>query len=245
MNLEGDYLEAKTLSERIAAEFPPPRFYVEKSREVALSQELFLAHPAVQAALQVILEREDRLGHGISHVRKVAVDAGALVFIENGDSHQAERLVFLAHLAGVLHDIKREERDHAQRGAEEAERVLSAFDITPPESRAVVQAIRNHEAFKPAEPLDDPSYQLLSDALYDADKFRWGPDNFTDTLWFMVAPRKVPLDTLLQHFIPGLKGIERIARTFRSATGKAYGPDFISLGLEIGRRIYDELKAGR
>jgi hypothetical protein len=39
-----------------------------------------------------------------------------------------------------------------------------------------------------------------------------------------------------------MKGIEKITQTFRTPTGKEYGPDFISRGLEIGRRLYTELK---
>ena len=149
--------------------------------------------------------------------------------------------MLLAHLAGVLHDIKRMEPEHARRGAEEAEAILQEFELEEKERKAIVQAIRNHEAFKPAEPLEEPSLQVLSDALYDADKFRWGPDNFTETVWMMVAPMNVPLDSLLDYFMPSLDGIERIAGTFRTRTGREYGPDFIVRGLEIGQRIYQEL----
>ena len=35
-----------------------------------------------------------------------------------------------------------------------------------------------------------------------------------------------------------VEGIERIRSTFRTPTGKTYGPDFIDRGLEIGRRLY-------
>jgi hypothetical protein len=188
--------------------------------------------------------REDRLGHGLSHVRKVAVDAGALVIIEGGGigaGPNLERRVVLVHLAGVFHDIKREEPEHAQRGAKEAARILKTFDVDGTEARAIVQAIRNHEAFKPAQPLDEPSLQVLSDALYDADKFRWGPDNFTETVWVMVALRQVPLSKLMDRFVPGMKGIEKISETFRTRTGKKYGPDFIARGLEIGRRLHQAL----
>ena len=58
----------------------------------------------------------------------------------------------------------------------------------------------------------------------------------------MVARKKVPFPTLLDHFIPGLKGVERIVKTFRTRTGKKYGPDFIERGLEIGRQLFAELQ---
>jgi hypothetical protein len=90
-------------------------------------------------------------------------------------------------------------------------------------------------------PLDDPDWQLLSDALYDADKFRWGPDNFSEMLWDMVARRNVPLSAVLGRFLKGMEGIEKIRETFRSETGRRYGPDFIDRGMEIGMRLYEEL----
>ena len=242
--LEGEYLEAKNLSDRIAAEVDQPRFYRDKVDEVESSREFFENNEMVQAAMRIVEDRADTFGHGLSHVRKVAVDAGALVIIEADEDQAAEdveRLMLLAHLAGVLHDIKRMEPEHARKGAEEAEIILQEFELEEKERRAIVQAIRNHEAFKPAEPLEEPSLQVLSDALYDADKFRWGPDNFTETVWMMVAPMDVPLDSLLDYFLPSLDGIERVAGTFRTRTGREYGPDFIVRGLEIGQRIYQEL----
>lgn len=244
--LEGEYLKAQKLSERIASEVEAPRFYVDKVDEIEASRIIFEGHPMTQACLAIVEARADRFGHGLSHVRKVAVDAGALVIIEMGESEPQEvrnRTLLLTHLAGVLHDIKREEPDHAQRGADEAQAILADFDIEERERMAIVQAIRNHEAFKPAMPLDDNSLQILSDTLYDADKFRWGPDNFTETVWMMLAPAKVPLALLMDHFIPSLEGIERITETFRTPTGREYGPDFIARGLEIGRRLYWELSS--
>jgi hypothetical protein len=38
-----------------------------------------------------------------------------------------------------------------------------------------------------------------------------------------------------------MEGVERIRETFRSETGRHYGPDFIDRGMEIGRRLYAEL----
>jgi hypothetical protein len=242
--LEGEYLEAKMLSDRIAAEMEQPRFYLERGNEVESSRAFFENNEMVQQAMRIVEDRADAFGHGLSHVRKVAVDAGALILIEADEKEPAEdveRLMLLAHLAGVLHDIKRMEPEHARRGAEEAEMILREFDLEDKERRAIVQAIGNHEAFKPAQPLDDPTLQVLSDALYDADKFRWGPDNFTETVWMMVAPMNVPLSSLMDHYMPSLKGIERITDTFRTRTGREYGPDFIVRGLEIGQKIYEEL----
>lgn len=245
ISLEGEYREAQRISEEIAAALEPPRFYREKAKEVKLSLDLLQLDPLVAKALDLIAYRENHLGHGLSHVRKVAIDAGALVLIEGEAVMEGEilrRQVTLAHLAGILHDIRRAEKQHALRGAEEVARIIIDFDLNAMERESVVKAIGNHEAFRPHQPLANPRAQLISDALYDADKFRWGPDNFTETVWMMVAPFKIPLATLIDHFLPSLRGIERIKDTFRTETGREYGPDFIDRGLELGMKLYEELK---
>ena len=78
----------------------------------------------------------------------------------------------------------------------------------------------------------------LSDCLYDAEKFRWGPDNFTDTVWDMVAVHNPPLSDFIKYYPRGMRGIEKIKTTFRTATGKIYGPQFIELGITIGNMLY-------
>ncbi len=242
--LKGEYAEAQKLCKRLASEVEPPRFYVDRKEECEASRRAFESDPMVRRAIAIVKEKGDALGHGLSHVRKVAVDAGALVLSEMDQCARDEersRALRLAHLAGVLHDIRREQPDHAQRGADEAEAILEDFDLEERERAAIVQAIRNHEAFKPTVPMGNPSLQLLSDALYDADKFRWGPDNFTETVWFMLAPFEIPLTALLGHFETSLGGIAKIKDTFRTPTGREYGPDFIAKGLQIGERLYEEL----
>ena len=57
----------------------------------------------------------------------------------------------------------------------------------------------------------------------------------------MVAPYKIPMTALLGHFETSLEGIVRIKDTFRTPTGKEYGPDFIARGLLIGEKLYEEL----
>ncbi len=96
----------------------------------------------------------------------------------------------------------------------------------------------------PADASAGRTAQLLSDALYDADKFRWGPDNFTETLWAMIAHRGIPLQALLPRLLPGIEGIGKIRDSFRTPTGREYGPDFIDRGLTIGRRLHAALTAG-
>jgi hypothetical protein len=236
---------AKRISEEIAVSFGLPRFYVEKAREVDISRKVFEEDPTIRKGLAIMESNRGNYGHGLSHARKVAIDAGAIIIIDNSsvgqESKLSKRLLLLAHLAGLFHDVKRSSPNHAQAGAEEAELILKDFDITDQERRVITDAIRNHEAFQPFEDIDSPPARLLSDALYDADKFRWGPDNFTEMLWDIVIPLKVPLEKLLEHFMPGMKGIEKIGKTFRTRTGKEYGPDFIDRGIKIGTELYASL----
>lgn len=244
MSLSQEYLEARAIAQRITAEVGEPVFYVLQREAVETSGRLFREHPLAERALAALGAEPDRIGHGLSHVTKVALDAGAIILIERGNGgriEQVHRLVAMAHVAGILHDIRREEKDHARKGAEEAERMLRDFDLDSGERSAIGGAIANHEAFRPSNPMGEPDWQLLSDALYDADKFRWGPDNFSEMLWDMVSRRNVPLSAVMGRFLKGLEGIDRIRETFRSDTGRKYGPDFIDRGMEIGRRLYAEL----
>jgi hypothetical protein len=39
-----------------------------------------------------------------------------------------------------------------------------------------------------------------------------------------------------------MEGIAAIKETFRTETGKIYGPEFIELGLKIGRKVYQFLQ---
>jgi len=243
--LRQDYREARQLSRRISGDVGPPRFYSEKRREVRRSRVLFRSHPLVRHAVSILRGQEDHFGHGILHAARVAVDAGALVMAESENGIKGQdvgRLIFLAHLAAVFHDVRRFEKQHAKKSAETAEPLLkSAFGLHEAEVTAVTKAIGNHEAFQPVETLEDPLASLISDTLYDADKFRWGPDNFTEMLWSMLERRNVPIPAVMGRYLEGLKGIERIRSTFRSSTGQVYGPDFIDRGLEVGRRLYEEL----
>jgi hypothetical protein len=241
-----EYRRAIDLSREIAADVGTPRFYLEREEEVALSRKWFAAEPLVEEALRIVGEREDCLGHGLIHVRKVAIDVGALILIEEGGARtdvRVRRLVLLAHLSGLLHDIRRSEKNHAERGADEAAAILASFPLSDEECADVANAIRNHEAFRPFRTEAGATARLLSDALYDADKFRWGPDNFTETLWAMIIPRGIPLQALLPRFLAGLEGIRKVRESFRTVTGREYGPDFIDRGLTIGRRLYEELTA--
>jgi len=243
-----DYQDLRRLCLEFSLSIGPPIFYREKRDSVELSRNAFENNTMVRKCLGMVATEGFFAGHAEEHILNVAIEAGAIVLIEADDlppnCRTGQRLSFLAHIAGVLHDIKRSEPEHARIGAIEAGKILENLDFEEFECQMIVKSIANHEAFQPPEALTSPDAQLLSDALYDADKFRWGPENFTDTLWAMLALRKtenIPL--LFERFPRSMEGIERIRNTFRTRTGKTYGPDFIDRGLEIGRRLYAQYMA--
>jgi len=237
------YQEMIEASRKIAASFPPPRFYANCATWLHLSDSLFREDTQVLKCRELLKGKlKDDLGHGKEHAEKVAVEVGAIVFIEVGklslqDSVSREAGM-LAQIAGLLHDLCRGEKDHARSSAAAAAKIMADFSLPHEKGQYVVEAIANHEAFVEPKKIDSPVGQIISDALYDSDKFRWGPDNFTNTLWQMLRFSQAPIGRLIRRFPQGMKGIARIKDTFRTETGKIYGPEFIDLGLRIGEEIY-------
>ncbi len=245
--MEDIYEEMIAASQEIAASFPLPRFYTCCSQWIHLSRSLFFQDGKVLKCRAVVQkELTNNYGHGLDHAEKVAVEAGALAYIEGlrlslqeSAQHQAE---ILAQMAGLLHDLRRGEKDHAQSSASAAGKILRDFSFHAEEEQMIVEAIANHEAFVEPRRIDSTLGQIVSDVLYDADKFRWGPDNFTLTLWEMLRFSHAPIARLIRRFPKGMKGIARIKDTFRTDAGKVYGPEFIDLGLAIGEKIYQFLQ---
>jgi hypothetical protein len=245
--MEDIYGEMITVSRDIAASFPLPGFYTCCGRWMRLSRSLFSRDGRVLRCRAIVRrELQNNYGHGLDHAEKVAVDAGALAYLEGSkrspQGSVRNRAGILAQMAGLLHDLRRGERDHARSSAAAAQRILQDFPFPPEEERVIVEAIANHEAFVEPRRIDSVLGQMISDVLYDADKFRWGPDNFTVTLWEMVRFSRAPVVRLVRRFPGGMKGIARIKHTFRTEAGRKYGPEFIDLGLEIGEKIYQFLQ---
>jgi hypothetical protein len=241
------YDEMIAVSRDIAASFPQPRFYVFCREPLYLSHSLFNEDTEVIKCRTFVLnELKDGFGHGIDHSKKVALEAGALAYIEGGrlsfEESSRRDACLLAQIAGLLHDLRRGEKRHAKASALAASILLKDFCIPAEKRECIVQAISNHEAFIEPERVGSPFGQIISDALYDADKFRWGPDNFTQTLWQMLRSSQARIVPLIQRFPEGMAGISGITKTFRTETGKIYGPEFIELGLKIGEKIYQFLK---
>lgn len=230
-------------AERIASKHALPEFYSRFKAPISLARKLYFTDPLVarmRNAIEPLLH--DDLGHGLFHTTRVSVDSATLIFVELESSHMnpkhLKRQMTLGLIAGLLHDIRRSEEYHAEAGAIEAESILAGYPLSEREIQCICGAIRNHEAFISPCPCENAWSQLISDCLYDADKFRWGPDTFTHTLWHMMNHQELTVQQIVERFPWGMTGIFRISETFRTPTGRQYGPEIIQTGFEIGKEIY-------
>ena len=242
--MDAVYLEIREIARKIVARYPRPDFYRMHPSAGRVSRQFFQSDTAIVRLRKEMAEcLDDDFGHGMGHVQKVAVDAGTLIIIESRMacqmSDRIQRNLLLVQCAGLLHDICRKEKFHADRGAERARDILKTYPLGPDEIAHVCTAIRNHEAFTRPKRLPALQARLISDCLYDADKFRWGPDNFTHTIWDMVGFLNPPLDAFLDHYPKGMALLKKIRGTFRSCTGRHYGPQFIDMGIAIGQELYE------
>lgn len=230
-------------AELIASRYPCPSFYLQFKAPLALARKIFFSHPlllTLRDRVRPLLQ--EGLGHGMHHSTRVSIESAALISVELAadpqDAARVEKLMLLGLVAGLLHDISRGQENHAEAGARMAGPILIELALEEEEIDCVCQAIRNHEAFVTPRVCRRPSFQLISDCLYDADKFRWGPDNFTHTLWCMMNHFALTPEELIKRFPWGVTGMMRIADTFRTGTGRQFGPEIIETGIEIGKEIY-------
>jgi len=238
------YAPIRKRAHQIVSRYPSPDFYQDHFLSNQLSRQYFETNPfTVQLRAFVAGKLDDDFGHGLEHALKVAIDAGALMIIENklvGSSNELiNRRVLIVQCAALLHDIKRKQENHAVRGAACARDVLQTSPFDPEEIEDICLAIQNHEAFKNTVKSKTLQGSLVSDCLYDADKFRWGPDNFSDTVWTMASFFKIPVVKFMELYPGGMKTVAKIRHTFRTDTGKKYGPQFIDIGLAIGEELFD------
>jgi len=238
------YARLRERARQIVADLPPPDFYRDHQQATVFSRQYLINDPILIKLRQFVSDNlADNLGHGLEHAIKVTEDAGAILYIEGQAAGygrvKLERRMSIVQCAGLLHDIKRKQKDHARVGAEQAGKILKSYPLKPEEIEDVCRAIQNHEAFKEGIDIESAEGILVSDCLYDADKFRWGPDNFTHTLWDMISVYNPPLDKFMARYPTGMAGLEKIKTTFRSQTGKKFGPQFIDLGLAVGRKLHE------
>ena len=237
------YLNIRGHARQIVSRYPTPDFYIDHSEANALSKHGFDFDPVVRDLRRWVMdELQNDLGHGLDHAVKVSLDAGALICVECRRAGFSEAYlrnrIRVVQCAGLLHDIRRMEADHAAAGACFARKILAPYALCPDEIGDICQAIQDHEAFQDRVPVNTAEGRLISNCLYDADKFRWGPDNFADTVWKMVISAQIPLSRFIEKYPRGMERISRVKETFRSHTGRIYGPRFIDLGLAIGNDLY-------
>lgn len=240
-----EYLILKQKAHQEAERAGEPSFYIDHRDELMKAREVLKGNIFVGRCLSYLNEGIMGAGHGLAHSEAVAVDAGTIVQVEgrlnNLDVELTGEVVIYAEIAGILHDIKRKEKDHTISGSNEAQRILEDFQIEDRFKHYIVAAIRNHEAFREVIGSENEIAKLISDSLYDADKFRWGPDNFTTTIWLILESNNIPISELNKRFNENMNYIGKIKGTFRTRTGKKYGPEFIDMGITIGNVIYEEM----
>lgn len=239
------YKKLRETAKAVADTLPQPAFYQKHALLIRQVDKTLGTHALIRKCRSVLDDYQLECAHGLCHCETVARDAGALIHIEAQARGMREtdtvHLSLIAEIAGLLHDIKRREDDHAVRGSIEADKILAGIGMVKKDRTYIADAIRNHEAFKTTFDSIDEHAKMVSDALYDADKFRWGPENFTTTLWLIVDDHQTTPEILHKTFREKMKGIEKIKETFRTDTGRQYGPEFIDQGLAIGYVIYDEM----
>lgn len=238
------YLRIRHRARQVVLGFPVQLFYLDHENANAMSRRFFETDPLIQALRAFVAENIGRnFGHGLNHAVKVTLDAGALMYIEGKAAGYTEIFtndrVRLAQCSGLLHDMKRGQKNHAVKGAEFAEEMLKHYNgLSTEDIHDISNAIYNHEAFKNDLKPGTPEGTLVSDCLYDADKFRWGPDNFAHTVWNMLEFTQTPLSKFVSLYPNGIKALEKIKTSFRTRTGQKYGPLFIDTGLAIGDKLY-------
>ncbi len=237
--------EFKREARKIAISLGTPDFHRACAADYDHSHEHFFDHPIIfRLREDVIPFLYDDYGHGIEHSKNVAIDAGAIALAESRslDKDLVRRMVLLAQISGLLHDICRLDLDHARHSAETSRRVLAAYDLSDEERDIVACAIASHETPGPVAPFGDPIRQLVSDSLYDADAFRWGPDHFVTALWEICDYQEWPMSAIIGRFPAAMERAMAKASGFRTVTGRTYGPELMERGGVIGRRMHKLLR---
>ena len=230
----------------MAKALPRSEFYTTYAEYCDFAREMFFDHA------QLLQLQEDALpflyddyGHGIQHSKQVAMDACALVMAEARQfgPDDLRQLGLLAQMAALLHDICRLEDNHARRGADTAAIVLKNYDLLEREKAMIIHAVACHDPASPEPASDNPMTQLLSDALYDADVFRWGQDHFSTTLWELCDYEDWTLQEIIDRFPEGLERLRALKSTFRTQVGRTYGPGILDAGEELAGKLFARLKA--
>jgi len=184
----------------------------------------------------------DDFGFGIEHSKNVAVDAAAIILADTAPLPQGSmrRLAQLALLAGLLHDADRLEPDGAAKAAGLSRSILASYPLEDEDRELIAKAIAAHEDVvwtPPADPLE----ALLSGALYDADKFRYGADVYVTAMWEYCDYEEMHPSEALRCLGMAEERIPAFRGTFRTASGRLYGDRILASGLDALPLIVKEL----
>ena len=230
---------------RLAQTLPRPRFATSFAREIEAARMAFFYETLISRLRDEALTfLYDDFGFGIEHSKAVAVDAAAIVLAETSAwlREDSRRMALLALLAGILHDATRLDEDGEAKAGELSRSILAHYPLTDGERDMVAWAIRDHEIREGYAPPHDPRAALLSAALYDADKFRYGPDIYVTSLWEFCDYEDMPA----QYAVNCLEAAERrlpdLAGTFRSRPGRAFGEEYLECGERLVPLLAEELR---
>lgn len=184
----------------------------------------------------------DDFGFGIEHSKNVAVDAAAIILAETDPMPRgtARKLAQLALLAGLLHDADRLEPDGAARAAELSRSILASYPLKEEDRELVAKAIAAHEDTAWTPPAD-PQEALLSGALYDADKFRYGADVYVTALWEYCDYEDLPPAEALRCLAMAADRLPAFVGTFRTRPGRNYGDRILAAGMDAIPLLTKEL----
>ena len=233
-------LDMKRRAKDLSAARPHQPYFHDLANELAHAKDIFFDNSMVlhmQGDALVFLD--EACGLGVEHAKKVAVDTAALILAEPSGLNQDERrrMAILAELAGLLHDATRHEEDHAAQGADLAMRLLRGYAISSEERLWVAQAIAEHENPNGSAPIGPEPALLLAAALYDADKFRYGPDIFATTLWELCECDEARLEDIALIFPEGPRKARGYIDTFRTVEGRRHGPQLLAEGLSLAEEL--------
>lgn len=248
--MDARILELKRQARELSGKRPQSAFCLECAEELGHASGMFFDHPLMLRLQGDALGfLNEACGLGVEHGKRVAMDAAALVLAEPSGLNQEDRrrLALLAEMAGLLHDALRHEDDHAEKGADICLRILRGYPLAPEERVWIAQAVALHEADLPLAESGPEAARLLSGAVHDADRFRFGPDIFSATLWELCECEDWSLEEIGKVFPKGRELAKNFAGAFRTEQGRRYGPalmeEGVALSLECERLMAEMLAA--
>lgn len=237
-------IELRNEARKRAKDLPLTPFYLDHATEVSFAWDLFFDHPILRRLQDDCLPfLYDDAMFGIEHSKKVAQEAAAIVLSEEAglEPEQKRNLALLAQVAGMVHDLQRGEDDHAHRSAEAVRDILKDYPFSDDDVALITLAVDGHETRTDPDDYPDPSARLLCQALYDADKFRFGPDIFCTTMWLFCDYTSWSLAEIAGQFPKGIAAAKAVVHTFRTDVGRRYGPLLIEQGIKLGEIMHRRL----